>query len=71
VSFTAPSSAQTITGYTAACGSSSNTVDGSATSVTVSDLDNGTSYSCTLFASDHIGNGFITPWSGTPGPVTP
>jgi large repetitive protein len=66
VDFTAPASPETITGYTAACGSSSNTAPSPATSITIFDLNGGTSYSCTLFATDATGNGFIAPWSGIP-----
>ena len=74
VYFTVPTSQETITGYTAVCGSpsnggSSNTVSGPATSVTVFGLSSGTSYSCTLFATDATGNGFVAPWSGIPGPA--
>lgn len=67
VYFTAPSSPETITGYTAACGSSSATVGSPATSVTVPGLSASFLYHCTLYATDAAGNGATAAFSGYAG----
>ena len=66
VYFTAPSSPETITGYTATCSSSSQTGGGSATSLAVTGLTNGLLYNCTLYATDAAGNGPTASFSGYP-----
>jgi titin len=68
VNFTAPQSPETITGYTAVCGTNHTTVNGTTLTATVSGLSPGTPYSCTLFATDADGNGPSAAWYGTPFP---
>ncbi len=67
VTFTAPASNgnSSITGYTATCGAISNT--GSASPIVVSGLTNGTSYSCSVTATNAAGTGSASgTTSGTP-----
>ncbi|MBL8512984.1 MAG: fibronectin type III domain-containing protein, partial [Betaproteobacteria bacterium] len=67
VAFTAPASNgnSTITGYTATCGAFSNT--GTASPIVVSGLTNGTSYSCSVRATNAAGTGSASGTaSGTP-----
>ncbi|MDH7976008.1 YHYH protein [Sphingomonas sp. AR_OL41] len=75
IAFTAPSSngGATITGYTASCTAAGSTVTGtgSASPITVSGLTNGTSYSCTVTATNSVGTSpasaavSVTPVAGT------
>lgn len=53
VSFSAPSSALTITAYTATCGGFSNAGGGSP--ITITGLSNGTAYTCTVTATSNAG----------------
>jgi phosphatidylethanolamine-binding protein (PEBP) family uncharacterized protein len=61
IAFSAPSSTgnSTITGYTASCAAASDTKTGTGSSspITVSGLANGTSYSCTMTATNSVGTG--------------
>lgn len=61
IAFTAPSSSgsSAITSYTATCtdGTSDQSGDGTASPVTVSGLTNGSTYSCTVVASNSAGSG--------------
>ena len=60
ISFTAPSSdgGAAITGYTASCATGSTTATGTgvASPITVGGLTNGTAYSCSVTATNRIGN---------------
>jgi len=53
VAFTAPTSALTITGYTANCGGTTGT--NTASPIVVTGLTNGTSYTCTVTATSNAG----------------
>jgi hypothetical protein len=66
VVFTAPASPEPLTGYVATCGSFTGTAGPSALWVTVSGLNNGSNYNCTLYATDAAGNGPSAAFSGTP-----
>jgi hypothetical protein len=80
IAFTAPSSTggAAITGYTATCvaGSSSQTGTGTASPITVSSLTNGTTYSCTVTATNSVGVSpssaavSVTPVASTAGTTT-
>jgi len=65
VSFSAPSSALTITGYTATCGGFSNT--GAGSPIVVSGLSNGNAYTCTVTATSNAGTSAASAGAG----VTP
>lgn len=75
VAFTAPASngGSAITGYTASCASSDGGAPGSGTGaaspITVSGLDNGKTYTCTVTATNGIGTSDPSAASGTAVPV--
>jgi hypothetical protein len=73
VGFTAPASngGAAIISYTATCGTVTGT--GAASPVTVSNLVNGTAYTCTVYATNSVGNGAASAASNsvTPKPVPP
>lgn len=68
VNFTAPTSngGAAIISYTAACGAQTGT--GAGSPVTVANLVNGTAYTCTVYATNSVGNG---PASAASNSVTP
>jgi hypothetical protein len=69
INYEAPFSFDTpITGYTATCGSSTTTVGGSTLSATVTGLTVDGTYSCSLYATDSVGNGAASDWGGQAGP---
>jgi hypothetical protein len=65
----APGLGATIISYTASCGSTTTTVDGSSLSATLNGLTFDAAYfSCSLYATDSAGNGPSVEWSGRAGP---
>jgi hypothetical protein len=71
VAFTAPSSngGSTITGYTATCGTQS--VSGSTSPIVVTGLTNGTPVTCSVLATNAVGNGASSAASNSVTPVAP
>lgn len=59
ITFAAPSSdgGNAITGYSASCGASTTTVSGTSSPLKITGLTNGTTYSCTVSATNEVGPG--------------
>ena len=70
VAFTAPNvtGGSAITGYTATCGAQSNT--GTTSPIVVSNLSNGTAVTCTVVASNIVGNSLASAASNSVTPAT-
>jgi hypothetical protein len=70
VVYAAISSTSDPSAYTATCGAKSTKVNGNTTWATVSGLNNGTSYQCTVSATNAAGKGASSsPVTGVPGPI--